>query len=580
MASGEPKAKVIIGADTSEFTRGIKQSKADLKSFGNVSDDVLGKLGAALGIDTKQIEQMASAIRGMGQKLGDAGKEGDAAFKTLASGVSKLGAGIAALGIAGLVAGFKALNAEAENFKSTIAGANIELQTRAYIDTYKQAMHDMYAEVGKGAAEAQSKWQKFWTTLPTRLAAKTGNIGGTATGFAAAGGLTQEQLQLQQQINQAQQEAIGKAERAEQIAGRLYELERLQSDASREVSDLDKRIAENREIMRDAQYGLNERLAAYRAILDDIDAKSQIQLSIEEERTKLMDEMVGLTNSTPAAIDAANQQYVKQQSLSKQLVDEKAALLRYANSLFSQEEKITDAMRAQAEYARQIAQSRADLADLDLGVSGISTPGASVGNPLGIGRDFDLTAFQSQLNAAFGDKLFLEVGIQIDKKAEFDLTNQVESIVSGLAESMSSAIGGLVGDLMTGGDAWGNFTNAALSAMGDMATAVGKIAIECGVASLGIKAALTSLGPAGAAMAIAAGTALVALGAAVKAGLSNVVSGNYSAGANVASNSSAYTGGDYETRDVQVHVSGQLKADGDQLVAVIESTNTRNGYTT
>lgn len=580
MASGEPKAKVIIGADTSEFTRGIKQSKADLKSFGNVSDDVLGKLGAALGIDTKQVEQMASAIRGMGQKLGDAGKEGDAAFKTLASGVSKLGAGIAALGIAGLVAGFKALNAEAENFKSTIAGANIELQTRAYIDTYKQAMHDMYAEVGKGAAEAQSKWQKFWTTLPTRLAAKTGNIGGTATGFAVAGGLTQEQLQLQQQINQAQQEALGKAERAEQIAGRLYELERLQSDASREVSDLDKRIAENREIMRDAQYDLNERLAAYRAILDGIAAKSQIQLSIEEERTKLMDEMVGLTNSTPAAIDAANQQYVKQQSLSKQLTDEKAALLRYANSLFSQEEKITDAMRAQAEYARQIAQSRASLKDLNLGVSGGLTTGATTA---GVGLNvpvIDTTAFQGQLNAAFGDKLFLEVGIKIDKKAEFDLTSQVESIVSGLAESMSSAIGGLVGDLMTGGDAWGNFTNAALSAMGDMATAVGKIAIECGVASLGIKAALTNLGPAGAAMAIAAGTALVALGAAVKAGLSNVVSGNYSAGANVASNASAYTGGDYETRDVQVHVSGQLKADGDQLVAVIENTNTRNGYTT
>ena len=66
----------------------------------------------------------------------------------------------------------------------------------------------------------------------------------------------------------------------------------------------------------------------------------------------------------------------------------------------------------------------------------------------------------------------------------------------------------------------------------------------------------------------------------MKAGLSNVASGNYAASPSVASGSYGYGGGDYETRDVNIHVSGKLEADGDSLVAVINDTNNRNGYTT
>ena len=44
----EPKLKVNIGADTSQFEKGIRQTKSDLKSFGQVSDDVFGKLGKVI----------------------------------------------------------------------------------------------------------------------------------------------------------------------------------------------------------------------------------------------------------------------------------------------------------------------------------------------------------------------------------------------------------------------------------------------------------------------------------------------------------------------------------------------------
>lgn len=113
-----------------------------------------------------------------------------------------------------------------------------------------------------------------------------------------------------------------------------------------------------------------------------------------------------------------------------------------------------------------------------------------------------------------------------------------------------------------------------------MAIAIGKIAIEAGTASLGIKASLESLSTGGAMLAIAAGAALVMLGSAVKAGMSNIASGNYSASMGSYSSTSSSMVSDFEGREVNVNVTGTLQADGDQLVAVINNSNKKSYYTT
>ena len=572
--------KVVVGADTSQFDRGMRAAKSELRDFGKVSDGILGKLGEAVGIDTQQVERMSSAIRGMGRQMQESGSEGTAAFGKLLSSVSSLGAGIAALGIAGVVAGFKALNAEAENFKNTVAGANIELQTQAYISTFKQAMHDMNSEVGESVAEAQADWQKGWATFGPRLAATLAAApGGTATGFGMAA-VGQPQLQLQKQINDEIQSAVDKAERASEIAGELYSISRQQSDNTREIARLSADIAEQQLISRDNSYSIAERSAAISKAEELIRQKYALQLPLEQQKAALMDEQVNLTSSTVAEADAANQQAVRAISLEKQQAEELRSLTRTRNTLLNQQNKMNAGLQKELELQKQIAQSRADLAALDLRLPGIAGPGAFSSAGSTIGQTIDTTAFQGEITRALGSNAVIQLGVEIDKGSLIDLTRQVESIVSGLAVSLGAAIGGLVGDLMTGGDAWGNFASAAMSAFGDMATSVGKIAIECGVAALGIKAALETLGPGGAIAAIVAGTALVALGAAVKAGLSNVASGNYSATANVASGGYSSAGNNYETREVSVQVTGTLEADGDKLVAVISGANNKKGYTT
>lgn len=570
-ANNAPNMKVVVGADTSQFDKGMRAAKAQVRDFSKVSSDALGKLGEAFGVNTAQIEKVTGAIGGLGQRMSQAGSEGTKAFGNLLSSVTKLNTGLVGLGLAGVVASFKALNAEAENFKSTVAGANIELQTQAYINTYRQVLHDTNSETGRAVAEWQSNWQKGVARLGANLQQRfiSMNTGqaflGPVWGLVAAGDRDQRRA------------ATEAAETAEQIQGRLYELTRKQSDATRQIADLDAEIANYKLIARDETYSTAERMQAIDKVTAAIQQKYSILLPIEQERTRLMDEMVSLAGSTPAEIDAANQQYVKATALEKQMADEQRELLRLTNSLTKANNANNAELQKQLEIQQQIAQSRADLAALDLSTSGsLSTGGVSALSSPGLAMPA-VEQFKDLFYAQLGNSLFLQVQMNLDKQSFVDMTQELQSLMANLASSVGDAIGGLVGDLVTGGDAFGNFKNAALSSFGDMATAVGKMAIATGVATLGIKAALESLNGW---VAIAAGTALVALGAAVKAGLSNVAAGNYSASPAVASGSYSAGSNDYETRDIQVNVTGTLQADGDKLVAVLNNTNNRNGYTT
>ena len=180
------------------------------------------------------------------------------------------------------------------------------------------------------------------------------------------------------------------------------------------------------------------------------------------------------------------------------------------------------------------------------------------------------------INAQLGD-ITIGIGFEADTQKIQDISNEVNSLLSSSISKSAELIGNLVGTLAGGGDAWGDFKNAALSAFGDMAIAVGKIAIAAGLASEGIQAALHMDNPY---IAIAAGAALIALGSAVKSSLSAVASGDYSAaGGGYSGGGGSSSSGGYETREVTVTVNGTLQANGDQLIAVINNTNKRNYYT-
>ena len=565
MAGSSAEMKVRATMDNSDLKKRSKESKEALKDFAKVGEDAVSSLGEAFGVNTGKIGTMLSAVRGLGENLKNSGNAGAAAFGKLLSGVSGLTAGIAGIGIGGLIAGFKLLNEEAEAFKNTAAGASIDLMTTAYVDTYKQVLHDFNSKTGSFVAKTQSEWKKSWNSFTANLKqafisgdlAKANLIGGGAgmVSYLANMGKTPEA-----------QAATAAAEEAERLAQRMFDIQRQISDKTVEWARQEREIAELKRIAYDKSVDTATQQAALSRAAELINERYKEEAVLRGQLADLQEQYNGLAESSLADIDKANQLRIQEESTVARLNNALRELSERQATIAANAQKEAQARKEAADAAAKIAQSRADLKAWG--------EQATISNPISL---------PTQVEAMETPGLAIPVAPVLDEPAVIDLSNELQSILTSSFDTIGQSLGALIGDLATGEDAWTNFTSSAISAFGDMAISIGKMAISTGMATLGIKAALESLNGY---VAIAAGVALVALGTAVKTGLSNIAGGNYSSGASVASASGGYGGSSsslgtsFETRDITVNVKGSLRADGNQLLAVIENENTRRNHTT
>lgn len=553
--------KVKATMDNSDLKKRSKESKEALRDFSKVGEDAVSSLGSAFGVNTGKIEQMMSAVRGLGENLSKSGNTGVAALGNLLKGVNGLSAGLAGIGIAGLVAGFKALNDEAQAFKNTAAGASIDVMTTAYIDTYRQVLHDFNSETGRQAAEAEASWKKSWAAFMANLKSSfvSGDLfksGSLAQGLVNAAVATS--------IDPKAMQANAAATEAERLAKRMFEIQRRISDQTVTWARQEREIAEQKRIAYDKTVDTATQQAALARASELIKERYKEEAVLRGQLADLQVQYNSLAESSLADLDKANQLRVQEESTVARLNNALRELSKRQATVAANAQKEAEARKAALKAAKELADSRAALADWGEKAvisNPIESPGAEAMTLPGIS---------------------VPVTPVLDTTAAIDLSQELESIMTSSFENIGMSIGNLVGDLATGGDAWSNFANTAISAFGDMAVTVGKMAISTGMATLGIKAALESLNGYAA---IAAGVALVALGAAIKTGLSNVASGNYGSAGAVASSTGSYGGSSsvgtsFETRDITVNVKGSLRADGNQLLAVIENENTRRNHTT
>lgn len=644
MSSNAPKLKVNIGADTSDFEKGAKTAKQGLRDLEKVGGDALGKLGDAFGVNTGKLSQMTSALQGLGAKLTACGDAGSKAFGSILTSIAPVAGAIAGLGIGAATAAFKALNAEAQNFKTTVAGANLEMATAAYVDTYKQVLHDFNSGTGEAVANAQSKWSKFWGTLGASFKTYFSSGAFAESLIQGEGGITTGEG-TREYFNRLDA-ANNAATRAEEISNEIYKLERQRSDNLVRIAQLDAEIAANRVIMSDATATLAQRQAAAAAAEALINEKYRIRIPLETQIADLMEEANGLAASTPAQIDAANQQRILANQLAAQQNQELRTINRTSASIANAaareaaerraaaaataatrataisrrvDNAVTQAiftrliepdeaqeaelrahltnaletaipvnftpdeagLRQLAEAVQTAVQSYADTKGIDLNnlpkMPQIQAPKLEAPVEVIPPKQEEVAEFKRVLEASLGTAT-LTVDLAVNTDQLIDITQQIESTVQSLAESTGEVLGELAGNLINGSGAWDTFKNSALSAFGDMAVSVGKMAVSTGVATLGIKAALESLNGYAA---IAAGVALIALGAAVKTGLSNVAAGNYNANTNVASTAASNANtSDWAESEITVNVTGTLEADGDTLITVIQNTENKNKHTT
>ena len=551
-------AKAVFEADTRDLTRGAKQARKEMKDFGKTTDEVTKNIGDAFGVDLDKLNQLTNATKEWGRKLSESGNAGTAAFGKILQSIDAAKVALAGLGIGAAISAFKLLTAEAENFKNTVAGANIEMQTAAYVSTYSQVLHDFNAQNGKSVAEFESSWKKalgrfkanFQQSVVNGL---TGNASWKDILIGPVwGGLVGNKDQRSQ--------AKAAAEEAEAITGQMYDLTRQLSAKSVEWAKTEAQIAEYRRIAKDDSYTLSQQTAAIAQAEALINQRYDEEYQIRQEMATLQKNLSDLASDT---LQDEQQMY----ALQKQADDVLRNKENLIKSINKEQKSITAQANAEAEARRKaaeqlekeravMAQRAEQLAGMKIGAGPtLSTPGVT------------------------GPEMSILLHPKVDEKEIIDVSKELASLVEQGVTSVSESIGSLIGDLATGGDAWSNFANSAVSAFGDMAISVGKMAVSTGVATLGIKAALESLNGYAA---IAAGAALIALGTAVKTGMSNIAGGNYSASSSVASSgySRSSGAGGYLTSGINIKVTGTLVGDGSQLKGVIDSENSRRNTVT
>ena len=571
MSTKDPNMKVIIGADTKDFDKGAKDVKQGLKDLSKTGDQAISSLGDAFGVNTGKVNQMVSAVRGLGARMTEASSTGVKAFGQLLGSITPLGGAIAGLGLAAAIAGFKALKAEADNFKSTIDGMNLSMATSAYISTYQQVLHDVNSETGKSVATAMSEWEKGLARFRSNISsAFVSAVGGESKWYDAF--LPTGLIRGWKAVSENTEKATAAAEKAEKLGNQMAELKKRELTIQGEIAQAELDIAKARREASDKTKSAAERAEAEARYREKINESYDKQVQLAKAMAIVQNEIDGLAAN--GYEDTKNTLELNNRILA--LETEREGKLQSIDKLSANIAKSTSAAAA---AAQKMAEAQAKWAGLGtVSTAGISAVQGSVMGPtLSIlPQRADTELFKETFLAQLGE-IRVGIGFEADVENIRDITGEVTSLVENSVARTSEILGNLIGTLAGGGDAWGDFKNAALSAFGDMAIAVGKIAVSAGVATLGIKAAFESLNGYAA---IAAGAALIALGAAVKSSLSSVASGDYSAGGGgYAGGYSSGGGSGYETRDVVVNVSGTLQADGNQLIAVINNTNKKNYYT-
>ena len=563
----EPKMKIGIGADTQDFDKGAKKVKDALKQLGIDANSAAGKMVSSLGKATVALAGVVTAIKVVGKALNELKDQNQVLADSW---------GRACEGMTGAF----------ETFKSSIVSLDFTnlLSNMAEAASLAQDLYDAADAMGEiSTAYNIGLAQQLGKIDELRLKMKDTSL--SEQERVAAG---QELLKIYQQLEKNPTRGLGRV-----------------SDAT--IDYYMQRMGVNMEGRTDAQLAaMRKKYIEFFKWLGTEQGESFLSAAETIAKSGGLDSYWGKTALANAKAAGLEENLRLAYAYSTKMGDDDREKIEKAVVAYLQQENKYAEETFKIRKEMQTIQNEADAAALktaDAAAAAAKVEAGNLARAKSIRETFGggiesanlvgqvqvpvtpiippqtISEFKEHWVTELGGGLTIAIAIDPDSAEKIrDITNEVTSLVEDMASGIGESIGEMMGALISGEDPWGAFANAALSAFGDMAVSVGKMAIATGTATLGIKAALESLNGY---VAIAAGVALVALGTAVKSGLASVASGNYSASANVATTNSAssYTS-DYEQREVTVNVTGTLEADGDQLVAVINSTNKKSFYQT
>ena len=566
MADGS-NLKAKIGMDTGDFEKGAKKVTKAAQSMGKDIGTSLSDVGRAIGVDAgllgdlaRRIESATTLFRGMASAGGNAAS-------SLTKAMTGLGGAIAGLGLTAAIIQFKELNREAEQFGKSLQGANMTAAGQAYRETYRATLDDLSGNGGKWAQRI-NRWMNDLSTMWADFM----NQGATPEMMAEAERRGNKAADLASEMVDLQNKQSDALVTQQKLQGDINAQLLIAKDRSQSKADRDAAQAKAVELVNqkyDEQIALQRAIAenlAKKNSLNDInttpeDLRQQRQaeaqvLALEAQRTQELTSLTRLDNQITSAKTS--------QASSAETVKQETELTLEAAMKLVEVEK--EKARITEHNAQMMEQARKEMANSRFnetwGATIAALPGipGMPGNTLGRNNDPGL----------------MPSSLQKSKESFMDLT---DTVLDG-ALSMSEAIGDLIGNLINGENAWQGFAQAGIAVIADMLSTVGKAFITEGV---GVEAAKLALQTGNGVGAIAAGAAMVALGAAMKTTMSNAAA-NWSGGSGAAVASSSYssgtTGPSTYGREMEIRVTGTLEASGSKLKAVLNNEDNRTKVTT
>lgn len=600
------KLKVSVDADASGFKKEMAAAKKSTEEFSKAADEMSDSLEDALGVPISSVTKIGDKLKAAGVLMKSFATDGEKSFQTVALGAKMVSTAVAGIGLAGLLAAFKSINAEAERFRGTMQGAAVAAQDEAWKNTYKQYVSDQVG-IGEKAVDSINGWSKFWTKLGAAwtLALKNGFAGEQYYGEMA-----EEASRIAEGADDAAKKAAAYAkvifDTIEGIKDKQIEWKNSLSEVAAlmlTASDKSKTVQERQEAVAKAialqKQVSGDQIAMQKTLADNIKAQNDLASSSVEDMDR--------QRSAYAAVEDLsrdlNQRLREMTSLQNEIANSAAAteqkwrdgVNKAINIGMTELTKFNAEMDKALEMRDKMAMDNiaAPLKSMSASLTGRADNGKGLMGGINLDEEalkglkqltqFDTSAVDGLLSKIDPSKLsesfegyynFLDEMIKATDDANKALNDAIVGGISDSFQYLANCVAGL--DEISGA----GMMNALLSPLAEAAIKMGEIMVSAGLASEAFKSMLTNPYTA-----IAAGAALIAVGAAAKAGLQAAV--NSATGTSYVASSVASSGYSNNSsndrsweREMTLHVTGTLQADGSKLVAVLNNEANRKRYTT
>jgi hypothetical protein len=600
------KLKVSVDADASGFKKEMAAAKKSTEEFSKAADEMSDSLEDALGLPISSVTKIGDKLKAAGVLMKSFATDGEKSFQTVALGAKMVSTAVAGIGLAGLLAAFKSINAEAERFRGTMQGAAVAAQDEAWKNTYKQYVSDQVG-IGEKAVDSINGWSKFWTKLGAAwtLALKNGFAGEQYYGEMA-----EEASRIGEGADDAAKKAAAYAkvifDTIEGIKDKQIEWKNSLSEVAAlmlTASDKSKTVQERQEAVAKAialqKQVSGDQIAMQKTLADNIKAQNDLASSSVEDMDRQRSAYAAvedlsrdlnqrLREMTSLQNEIANSAAVTEQKWRdgvNKAIDIGMTELAKFNAEMEKAMEMRDKMTMDniAAPLKSMSASLTGRADNGKGLMGGINLDESALKGLQQLTQFDTSAVDGLLSKIDPSKLsdsfqqyygFLDEMIKATDDANKALNDAIVGGISDSFQYLANCVAEL--DELSGA----GMMNALLSPLAEAAIKMGEIMVSAGLASEAFKSMLTNPYTA-----IAAGAALIAVGAAAKAGLQaaiNSATGTSYVASTVASSGYSNNSSNDRSweREMTLHVTGTLQADGSKLVAVLNNEANRKRYTT